>query len=88
MARKDKNIRKCIACNTYKDKKYLIRIMINHLNGDILINPSSKYFGRSAYICSDNDCIDNAFKKMKISKILNKKVDPNILEKIKTVLEK
>jgi len=62
--------------------------MINYENHDILINPSSKYHGRSTYICPDKNCIDNAFRKMKIQKALKKKLASSTIEKIKTVLEK
>lgn len=87
MGRKEKFLRKCISCNQYKDKKYLIRVMKNHINGEILIEPSSLVFGRSVYICRDLVCIDEAFKKKKIEKFLKNKVDVDVKEKIKTVLE-
>lgn len=41
-----------------------------------MIEPDSKIFGRSVYLCYNQSCIDNAFKKNKIYKIL--KTDANI----------
>lgn len=88
MSRKDKFLRKCIGCDQFKKKIELIRIMKENITTDIIVNPSTKTFGRSVYICNDSNCVENAFKKMKISKFLKKKVDLDVKEKIKTVLEK
>ncbi len=88
MGRKDKFLRKCISCNQYKEKKYLIRVMKNFIDNEILVEPKPLNFGRSAYICRDIECIETAFKKNKVSKILKKNVDIDVKEKIKTVLEK
>ena len=35
-----------------------------------MINPNSKTFGRSAYLCYNKNCIEDAFKKNKLGKIL------------------
>ncbi len=60
--------RLCIACRTKKNKKDLIKIT-KTANG-IVINPNSKTFGRSAYLCYNENCIETAFKKNKLSKAL------------------
>lgn len=88
MRKNKKFLRKCISCNELKDKEYLIRVLVNSQNGEVIINPSPKIYGRSAYICANEYCVETAFKKMKISKFLRKKVDIELKEKIKTVLEK
>lgn len=88
MSRKDRFLRKCISCDEFKKKDELIRIVRKFDTHDIVVNPNTKIFGRSAYICKNSDCVENAFKKLKISKFLKKKVDPDVKEKIKTVLEK
>lgn len=87
MSNEKKFLRKCIACNEYKEKKSLIRILRNFKNGELHINPSNKVYGRSVYICPEDACIEGAFKKLKIAKILKCKVDADLKEKIKTVLE-
>lgn len=88
MSRKDKFLRKCIGCDEFKKKDELIRVIKEFDTQNIVVEPGIKVFGRSAYICRSVDCIENAFKKMKISKFLKKKIDPDVKEKIKTVLEK
>lgn len=87
MSRKDKFLRKCISCGSFLPKEKLIRITKNFVNKEIIINSDNKIFGRSIYICKNNECISDAFKKMKISKFLKCNVSQDVKEKIKTVLE-
>ncbi len=88
MGRKDKFSRKCIACNQYKDKNELIKITKNYIDNEIIVEPNSLQFGRSAYICKNIQCVNEALKRNKISKFLKKNVEPDVKQKIKTVLEK
>lgn len=83
-----KFLRKCIGCGIYKEKNELIKITKESKSGEIHINPPSNIYGRSCYICKDENCIDKAFKKLKISKALKKNTDTDLKEKISTVLEK
>lgn len=86
--KKKERLRKCIACNRLKSREQLIKITIKKTTGEIKVNPDSKFFGRSAYICKNDECVNNAFKKGKFFKILHIKQDDNIKEKIRAVLEK
>ncbi len=69
-------VRKCISCGNIKTRNELIKITKINNSGDIVIEPGSKIFGRSAYLCYNQSCIDNAFKKDKIYKAL--KTNTNI----------
>ena len=73
--------RKCISCGEYSPKESLIKVTKNYENGDILINPNSKVFGRSAYLCYNQSCIETAFKKSKLNKALktSKTIEKTIL---------
>ena len=62
--------RKCIGCGEIKNRKDLIKITKEHATDNLIINGNSKIFGRSAYLCYNNTCIENAFKKNKLQKIL------------------
>ena len=64
------HIRKCIACGELKNRKELIKITKEHTSGDVVIQPNSKIFGRSVYLCYNKDCINIAFKKNKLNKML------------------
>ena len=62
-----KIIRKCAACNALKSRDNFIKITVNK-SKEIKIMPDSKFFGRSVYICKNNDCIKNIFKKAEYTK--------------------
>jgi len=55
--------RKCIACGELKPKSELIKITKEHTSGNIVVMPDSKIFGRSAYLCYNENCINTALKK-------------------------
>lgn len=63
-------IRKCISCGELKNRSELIKITKEHDSGKVVIEPDSKIFGRSVYLCYNQNCIDNAFKKNRINKVL------------------
>ena len=62
-------LRKCIGCNEFKERNELIKLT-KIKNGEVIINPNSKIFGRSAYLCYNQSCIESAFKKSKLNKAL------------------
>ena len=60
----------------------MIKITKEYRSGEAVIEPNSKIFGRSVYLCYNQNCIDNAFKKNRINKLLktSSNVDKNVLE--------
>ncbi len=72
--------RKCAGCGKIKDRKELIKI--TNVHGEIIVNPDNKKFGRSVYLCYNNSCIEAAFKKNKISKILKASVPEELKGKL------
>ena len=72
--------RKCVGCGELKTRENLIRIMKTDKDG-LVVNPNSKIFGRSAYLCYNQSCIELALKKSKINKALktNATLDKAIL---------
>lgn len=67
--------RKCVGCGQLKDNKELIKITKNFLTGQVEINENSKIFGRSAYLCYNKNCIEQAFKKNRLNKALKSSED-------------
>ena len=65
-----KNVRKCIACGELKPRESMIKITKEHSTNELVVEPNSKTFGRSAYLCYNRSCIENAFKKNKINRVL------------------
>ncbi len=72
--------RKCAGCGVVKDRNELIKI--TNVQGELVVNPDSKKFGRSVYLCYNNACIENAFKKNKISRILKTSVPQDLKGKL------
>ena len=48
----------------------MIKITKDHFTGELVVNPNTKTFGRSAYLCYNQSCVENAFKKNKLNKVL------------------
>ena len=67
--------RKCVGCGEIKDASEMMKLTKNHIFGDIEINPNSKIFGRSAYLCYNNQCVEQALKKNKLNKALKTNKD-------------
>ena len=63
-------LRKCISCGALKPREDMIKITKEHSTDEVVVNPNSKTFGRSAYLCYNQDCIEQALKKKKIKKML------------------
>ena len=55
--------RKCIACGELKPREKLIKITKEHSSGKLVIQPDSKTFGRSVYLCYNENCINTTIKK-------------------------
>ena len=55
--------RKCIGCGELKSRKDLIKITKEYKSGNLVVQPDSKTFGRSVYLCYNENCINTALKK-------------------------
>lgn len=70
--------RKCAGCGKIKTREELIKITKQNPQGYIVINPDNKIFGRSVYLCYNHACIESAFKKNRISKVLKASVPADL----------
>ncbi len=68
-------LRKCVGCGKLKPREELIKITKEYKSGNIVIEPDSKTFGRSAYFCYNKNCQELALKKNKLNKTLKSNVD-------------
>ena len=68
-------LRKCIGCFETKTRENMIKITREHSTGEIFINPNSKIFGRSVYLCYNKTCIENSLKKKQVGKIFKNQTD-------------
>ena len=76
-------LRKCIGCFQNKNREKMIKITREHKNAEIFINPNSKIFGRSVYLCYNNSCIESSFKKNKLAKFMKAALTEELKEKIR-----
>ena len=78
-------MRKCIGCNTSKDKRELIRVVRN-AEGEISIDTTGKKPGRGAYICKDAKCLKLARKGKKIDKAFEVAISDEIYDRLEQEL--
>ncbi|MBR1681116.1 YlxR family protein [bacterium] len=74
--------RKCVGCGTLKDRKNLIKITFDRQQNEVVLNPDSKIFGRSVYLCYNKSCIINAMKKNKLQKSLKAPISEELKGKL------
>lgn len=79
-------LRKCIGCFETKNREDMIKITREHSTDKIFINPNSKIFGRSVYLCYNNSCIENSLKKNKLAKFLKSNLDEEFKKRLKTMI--
>ncbi|MCM1003707.1 MAG: YlxR family protein [Candidatus Gastranaerophilales bacterium] len=53
----------------------MIKITKEFQTGKLVLNPDSKTFGRSAYLCYNHTCIEKALKKNKLNRVLKTSED-------------
>ena len=78
------HLRKCVGCGGFKPREDMIKITKEHSSAEVVFNPDSKTFGRSVYLCYNQNCIENAFKKNKINRVLktNAQIDKEAVLKL------
>ena len=84
-----KNIpqRTCTVCRKQKNKNELLRIVKNKDN-IINVDETGKMPGRGAYICYDIKCLEKVQKSKRLEKVLEQKIENEIYEQMKNVIEK
>lgn len=77
--------RTCIGCNSKKEKKDLLRIVLNK-DEEIFFDETGKANGRGIYICNNPKCLENAIKGKKFEKAFKKSIDDEFYKKIRGVI--
>ena len=81
MKEKKVPVRKCVGCNEHFEKKSLIRVVKNN-SGEVFLDLTGKQNGRGAYLCKNPKCLEIAFKKKAIERVL----DVNLDEELKATI--
>lgn len=77
--------RMCMGCNTKKDKRELIRIVMDK-EGNISVDKTGKLSGRGAYICDDINCLEKVIKTKRLERIFETKIDEYIYKNLRGVI--
>lgn len=78
--------RKCIGCFECKNREEMVKITREHETKEIFINPNSKIFGRSVYLCYNKSCIENSLKKNKLAKFLKANLTDEFKERLNSMI--
>lgn len=74
--------RKCVGCGKLKNRDELLKVTKENLHGSVVLNPNSKIFGRSAYLCYNKSCIEAALKKNKLQRALKTGISEELKGKL------
>ena len=77
--------RTCMGCNEKKDKRELLRIVVNKQE-EVNVDKTGKLEGRGAYICYNQECLNKAIKTKRLERVLETTIDDKIYENIRGVI--
>ncbi len=72
-------LRMCVGCREMKPKKELIRL-VRTAQDDIEIDPTGKRSGRGAYVCPQEECLQQAVKAKRLEKALQRPISEDIIQ--------
>lgn len=78
--------RTCVACNTVRPKRELVRI-VRVPEGDILVDETGKLNGRGAYLCRQRGCWETALARKRLEQALNVPLTETALKRLRDYLE-
>jgi len=77
--------RKCIGCFETKNREGMVKITREFKTNEIFINPNTKIFGRSVYLCYNGSCIEDSLKKNKLAKFLKAGLTEELKEQLRII---
>ena len=72
-------LRRCVACRQLLDRRQLWRVIRDHQDGVLL----DQGMGRSAYLCCEENCLEEATRRKRLQKALRCQVPNAVLEALK-----
>lgn len=75
-------LRMCIVCREMKPKKDMLR-MVKSKDGEIFLDFKGKAEGRGAYICGNEQCVENCIKRKVVNKTFSCNVSEHVYQKIR-----
>ena len=77
--------RMCMGCNSKKDKRELIRIVMNK-DGKIEVDKTGKLQGRGAYICDNIECLNKLIKTKRLERVFETTINEEIYDNLRGVI--
>ena len=68
-------LRRCVACRQLLDRRQLWRVIRDHQDGVLL----DEGMGRSAYLCREENCLEEATSRKRLQKALRCQVPDDVL---------
>ncbi len=68
-------LRRCVACRKVLDRQQLLRVTRDFQNGVVL----NGGMGRSAYLCPNEKCLEDAWKRKRLQKALKCEVQFSVI---------
>ena len=78
-------LRTCMGCNNKKNKKDLIRVVIDK-KGKVILDKTGKLSGRGAYICDNIECLEKVKKSKRLEKVFETKIKEEIYKNLRSVI--
>ena len=69
-------LRRCVSCRKVIDRQHLLKVTKDHQGGVVL----GGGMGRSAYLCPNNSCLEEALRRKRLQKALRCKVPLSVIE--------
>ena len=69
-------LRRCVTCRQLLDRQQLWRVIRDHQEGVVL----DEGMGRSAYLCPDEACLEEALRRKRLQKALRCQVPNSVVE--------
>ncbi len=77
-------LRRCVACRKLIDRQKLWKVTRDHQDGVVL----DKGMGRSAYLCPNQTCLEEALRRKRLQRSLRTQVHESIFEVLQNRLNK
>ena len=75
-------LRRCVSCKKVLDRKYLLKVTRDFQNGVVL----SQGMGRSAYLCPNESCYEEAIKRKRLQKALRCDINSSVFDMLQKQL--
>ncbi len=80
-------VRTCVGCGKRAYKNEFIRV-VRQPDGSVKVDTTGRLNGRSAYLCRDAGCLENARKRRRIATVLKCEVPQEIYAELEEMLDR